>query len=112
MTRAHLVFVASCLLALLLVPTGCASMGESRKQKMLDSAPIGYEVQVITLTVEDRRYGRLVVEQAVVDVLARREGILDVQRGAGREEIYVLAEAHVDPYSLPRTAPDRFIAST
>lgn len=87
----------------------CSSFGESRKQRMLDSAPVGYEVQLITLRVTDRGVGRLTVEQSVVDLLARREGILDVQRGPGREEIYVLAESFVDPYSLPRTAPDRFI---
>jgi hypothetical protein len=82
-------------------------MGDSRKERMLNSAPMGYEVQLITLRVTDTRFGRLTVEQTIVDLLARREGVLDVQRGAGREELYVLAETHVDPYEMARNVRDR-----
>ena len=96
------------LVALLLAPS-CSSMGASRKDRMLHSAPVGYEVKLLTLQVTDTRFGRLTVEQAVVDLLARREGVLDVQRGSGREELYVLVEKHVDPYSLARNAPERYI---
>lgn len=107
MTVARIVLLAS-LIALLGWLPGCSMIDSNRKEKMLSSAPPGYEVQLITLTVVDRQYGRLAVEQTVVDLLARREGILEVKRGAGREELFVLAEAHVDPYMIPRTVPDRF----
>lgn len=108
MFRARVVFAVTLLATLLAVPA-CSSMGESRKQDMLDSAPVGYEVQLITLRVTDTRYGRVTVEQTIVDLLARREGILDVRRGSGVEELYVLAEAHVDPYALARNVRERFI---
>ena len=102
--------VALLALVLVLVPlSACSAMGESRKERMLSSGIAGGDVQLITLRVTDRQYGRLTVEQTIVDLLSRREGILDVQRGSGREELYVLAEAFVDPYSIPRTAPERFI---
>ena len=101
------------LLALVpLLASTCSSDGgvaQRRKERMLASAPVGYNVQLITIRVTDRRYGRMAVEQTIVDQLQRREGILDVQRGAGREELYLLAESFVDPYALPHTAPDRFI---
>jgi len=76
---------------------------------MLATAPPGYELQVITLRVTDKMYGRLTVEQAVIDILRTRAGVLDVKRGSGREEIYVLTETRVDPYSLAGSAPDRFV---
>lgn len=95
-----------------LLAVACSSDGalaRSRKDRMLASAPAGYNVQLITVRVTDRQYGRLTVEQTIVELLQRREGILDVQRGAGREELYLLAETFVDPYALPYTAPDRYI---
>jgi hypothetical protein len=108
MTRSRLVLAAALLAALIAAPA-CSSMGDNAKERLLASAPAGYEVQVITLQVTDTRFGRLTVEQTVVDLLSRREGILDVRRGTGREELYVLAEKHVDPYWLARSAPERFI---
>lgn len=95
----------------ILVTGGCISdglIGSRTKEKMLATAIPGYELQVITLRVRDKSYGRLTVEQAVIDILRRREGIMDVKRGTGREEIYVLTETFVDPYSLARSAPERF----
>ncbi len=100
--------LGAALLALLAALPACAGLTQSRKEKMLASAPPGYEVQLITLSAKDQRYGRLSVEQTVIDLLVRREGILDVQRGGGREEVLVLAETFVDPYALARTAPERF----
>jgi hypothetical protein len=91
--------------------SGCVSdslFGSHTKSKMLATAPPGYECQVVTLRVRDKQYGRLTVDQAVIELLRRREGVLAVRRGTGREEIYVLTETFVDPYSLPRTAPVRY----
>ena len=90
---------------------GCISdslIGSRTKSRMLATALPGYELQVITLRVRDTMYGRLTVEQAVIDILRRREGVLDVKRGSGREELYVLTETRIDPYSLAKSAPARF----
>ena len=102
---------ALCMAACLLGTTGCWSanpFGSRVKEKMLKTAPPGYDCQIVTLRVRDTVYGRLTVDQTVIDVLKRREGVLDVRRGTGREEIYVMTETYVDPYSLPRTAPGRY----
>ena len=104
--------LALVLAAGLLVSGGCVSdslLGGRTKQRMLDTALPGYEVQVVTLRVRDTMYGRLTVEQLVVDRLRRREGVMDVKRGSGREELYVLTESYVDPYSLQRSAPTRYV---
>ena len=108
MTRSRLALLSFLVLTIGLL-SACSALGKSRKQAMLDTAPVGYDVQLITLNVQDTRYGRLTVEEAVVDILSRREGILDVRRGSGREELYVLTETFVDPYDIPRSVPDRFI---
>ena len=99
------------LLLCALASAGCVSdslFGSHTKSRMLATAPPGYECQVITLRVRDTQYGRLTVDQTVVELLRRREGVLEVRRGTGREEIYVLTETFVDPYSLAAGAPERY----
>ena len=99
------------LLVAALGSAGCVSdsiLGGHTKEQMLRSAPPGYECQVITFRVRDKQYGRLTVDQTVVELLRKRPGVLQVKRGTGREEIYVLTETRVDPYEMAVNTPDRY----
>ena len=100
-------FLAGLLLAVVPLVAACRSDGplaDSIKEGMLESAPPGTDAKLVTLRVTGNR-GRIVADEFAVDALLRGPGVLDVRRGRGRNELYVLIEGHADPYALPNALP-------
>ena len=100
--------LAVAVLALALAACATAgALGKSRMRALLDRAPGDRPVKIVVLNVEAER-GTVVAGEGTLADVRRCPGAMEADRGAGRNEILVLAEADADSSSMVDSLRPRY----
>ena len=89
------------LLAMMLA-AACAS-----EESMFERAPRNRPVKVVVIEIEGSRASLVATEITLVDV-RRVPGVIEVERGSGRNEVNCLVEARVDGEDLMSALSERY----